>query len=170
MTDSEVSTEQKTPSAPEDFPYEGPNALSSIPGRVVARLIDVIIVTTPFLLIAIPYLEINGNDVALRELPWWYFPAQLAVGVAYEVLAMWAFRGRTVGKWIMGLRVARFADGHGPTFGQASQRVLLPAVPAAVPNPFIASLQFVIYGTSILNPLLRGWHDRYAGTIVVRTR
>jgi uncharacterized RDD family membrane protein YckC len=36
--------------------------------------------------------------------------------------------------------------------------------------PFVAVMQWVVYGSSLRHPLRRGWHDRYAGTLVVRSR
>jgi uncharacterized RDD family membrane protein YckC len=39
-----------------------------------------------------------------------------------------------------------------------------------VPIAFVSLLQWVVYGSSATHPLRRGWHDRYAGTLVVRSR
>lgn len=160
----------RVPADPDEFPAEGPNALGSILHRALARLVDALLVAVPFIALAVPYLEIEGDQVSLDELPTWFLAAQLGVAVVYEVLLLGFWGGRTVGKRVMGLRVARYEDGGKPTFGQAGQRVLLPALPAAVPNPFVAALQYLVYGSSLFHPLRRGWHDRYAGTIVVRTR
>jgi len=35
---------------------------------------------------------------------------------------------------------------------------------------FVAVGQWVVYASSTFHPLRRGWHDRYAGTLVVRSR
>jgi uncharacterized RDD family membrane protein YckC len=162
-------TAPATPTQPEDFPETGPDALASFGQRVIARLIDLIIVTLPVALVAIRYVTVDDDRVSFEQLPTWVLPLQVSVAVAYEtvMLSLW---GRTVGKWIVGVRVASYAHRTKPAPTQAAQRTLLPNVFAAVPVPFVSALQWVVYGSSSFNPLRRGWHDRYAGTIVLRSR
>jgi uncharacterized RDD family membrane protein YckC len=47
-------------------------------------------------------------------------------------------------------------------------RYLLPVLPALVPVPGLVLLSPVIYLVAAADPLRRGWHDRAAGTIVVK--
>jgi uncharacterized RDD family membrane protein YckC len=159
----------QVPSSPEDFPATGPHALATFGQRTVARMLDLVIVSLPVAIVAISYLEVDGDQVSLGDIPAWLLMLQVTLAIGYEVvlLGIW---GRTVGKWVFGIRVASYADGKKPGWGQSGQRVLLPGVFSAVPLPFVSALQWVVYGSSGLHPLRRGWHDRYAGTIVVRTR
>jgi uncharacterized RDD family membrane protein YckC len=72
---------------------------------------------------------------------------------AVEVYLLTATTGFTVGKRLLGLRVARL-DGRPVGFGRSLLRVLL--LLAVVPP-------------LVLDKDLRGLHDRAAGTVVIRT-
>jgi hypothetical protein len=110
-----------------------------------------------------------GGEVRIEDVPWWLLGVQVGVAVIYETVLI-AWWGTTVGKWALGMRVVRYADGKRPDVTRASQRSLLPNMFAAVPIAFVSLLQWVVYGSSATHPLRRGWHDRYAGTLVVRSR
>jgi uncharacterized RDD family membrane protein YckC len=157
------------PSAPEDFPASGPNSLASIRQRVIARMVDVVIVLAPVLVATSTYLEIDDGTVNVDAIPWWMVLVQFTVAVVYEtvMLTLW---GTTVGKWAVGIKVVRYADGARPDVGRATQRTALPNIFLLVALPFVAVMQWVVYGSSLSHPLRRGWHDRYAGTMVVRSR
>lgn len=158
-----------TPATPEDFPPSGPNSLPTIPQRAGARALDLLIVTVPVVLVMLGFVEIVDGEVRLDRVPIWIGLVQVAVAVVYEtvLVSVW---GTTVGKWALGLRVARYSDGEKPDVGRAAQRSMLPSVFAAAPVAIIAALQWVVWGSSLTHPLRRGWHDRYAGTLVVRSR
>ena len=157
------------PASPDDFPASGPNSLAPIGPRIGARLVDLLIVTIPVILVMLAFVDVVDGEVRLDRVPVWIGLVQVAVAVAYEavLLGLW---GTTVGKWAFGLRVARYADGGRPDVGRGAQRSLLPNMFAAVPLPLVGALQWVVWGSSLTHPLRRGWHDRYAGTIVVRSR
>jgi uncharacterized RDD family membrane protein YckC len=165
----DVSDARRVPTEPSDFPASGPHALATLRQRLAARLIDVVIVTLPLVVVTASYLEVVDGQVTVNELPAWLLLVQFAIAVLYEtvMLAVW---GRTVGKWVMGLRVARYSDGATPDVARAAQRTVLPNLFTVVALPVVAVGQWVVYGSSAFHPLFRGWHDRYAGTIVVRTR
>jgi len=108
------------------------------------------------------------------------FPILLvALPVAYEFL-MTGWRGQTVGKMTLRLRVIRYADGGRATWQQSAFRALVPAVPQflALMVPagdegarFLLGLVGLwVYASAVFDVLLRGIHDRAAGTIVLRTR
>jgi len=157
---------------PEDFPSSGPNSLASIGQRGIARVIDELLLLVPFTLASLPFLTLEEGQLT-GEVPVWLLAIQVAVGVLYEVvlLALW---GRTLGKHLLGLRVARFTDGERPAWSQALLRVLLVsaavvAVDAVLPG--LGALAAVgIYLTALRDPLRRGWHDHAGGTVVVRYR
>ena len=157
------------PTNPEDFPASGPNSLPPISHRMAARLIDLVIVTLPVAIATLTFIEIEDGVVRLDEVPWWMLAVQVGVAVAYETLALMWF-GTTLGKWALGLKVVRYSDGGRPDPTRSAQRTLLPNVFAAVPVAFIAALQWAVYATAAFHPLRRGFHDRYAGTLVVRSR
>ncbi len=157
------------PASPEQFPASGPNSLPTIQQRAIARMVDLFIVLTPVLVVTLSFIEIDDGTVNVDAIPWWVLLVQFGVAVVYEtvLLAVW---GTTVGKWAMGLKVVRYADGKRPDLGRSAQRTALPNVFVVIALPFVAVMQWVVYGSSLRHPLRRGWHDRYAGTLVVRSR
>ena len=159
----------RVPTEPDHFPAAGPNALAPLPHRVAARVIDLLVVGVPIAIVAIATVEVRDGRIDPASVPWWLLVVQVVVAVVYETIAIALF-GTTLGKWAMGLRVVRYADGKRPDSGRAAQRALLPNMFAAVPLVFVAVGQWVIYASSAFHPLRRGWHDRYAGTLVVRSR
>jgi uncharacterized RDD family membrane protein YckC len=106
------------------------------------------------------------------EVPWGVLAAALVVKIVYEVVGVALF-GQTVGKWLFGIRVARYTDGGRPTWPQAALRCLVWAVPAAAT---FALLRIQLLGAAIVyvsawtTPLRRGWHDDAGGSVVVRTK
>jgi len=159
----------RIPTTPEEFPDTGPHALGGIGQRAVAKAIDLGLVIIPSIVAAFAYVDVSGDEVKLDDIPLWVLALPAVVAIMYETTAV-AFTGRTVGKWIMGLRVADYANGAKPGWSASAQRTLLPNVFAVVPVAFISLLQWAVYGTSLGHPLRRGFHDRYAGTIIVRAR
>ena len=154
------------PTGAGQFPPTGPNSLASIGQRFLARLVDGVVLLGPLLALTLPYIE-GGNTPSLDQPLWAQFLGMLAIPVLYEALLI-AWRGQTVGKATLGIRVARLVDGKTPTIGPSTVRVLLPV---AVGNlPIIGILSLVIYLMAWASPLRQGWHDRAAGTVVVRTR
>lgn len=154
---------------PDDFPLRGRNSLASIGQRGVARIIDTILVAVPAAVLMVPYLRIEDEELSIDGVPWWVTIVQLVIAVVYETVALRLW-GRTLGKWLLGLRVARFGDGANPTTTQAAQRILLPQAVGAVPVAVAGALVVMVYLTSTFDVLRRGVHDKYAGTIVIRTR
>ena len=78
-------------------------------------------------------------------------------------------RGQTVGKRVLHIKVVRITDGRPPDWTASIMRYLLPILPALVPLPGVWLLSPVVYLVAILNPLRQGWHDRAAGTVVIKT-
>lgn len=152
----------------EDFPPKGPNSLASIGQRATGRIIDMVVMSIPAIILVLPFVRVDGDDVK-AEIPTWVGFVALMLVIAYEAVAI-AWRGQTVGKWVMGLRVARFVDGKRATPTQATMRILLPACFVAIPIPIVDTGWLIVYLSSMYNPLRRGWHDKAGGTIVVRTR
>ena len=165
----------------EDFPPNGPNALASFSSRGWARMIDALVTDIPVLigqgLLAAPTLTEDLQPTAATEeltrtLTPWLVAGWAVLAALYETIAI-AWRGQTLGKWLLGIRVARYTDGKKPAWAQSVLRCLLPVAGGALTFTFagIPALgAFAIFASAYINPLRRGWHDDAGGTIVVRTR
>ena len=169
MSDDVAGPPARRPTSPEDFPATGPYSIPSILQRAAARVLDALLIGLPIALALLGEVRIEGDEVVLDEIPAWVVPAQIGLQIVYETVAV-ALWGRTLGKLLLGLRVSRFVDGKRPTWTQSAQRIVLPSVPGALPFEGAGFLEVGVYLTSVLDPLRRGWHDRYAGTVVLRTR
>jgi uncharacterized RDD family membrane protein YckC len=152
-----VSREARLPRL-EDFPEAGPNALATIQQRGAARIIDELLLILPvFFVIELPMVAVAGL---------------FAVQLVYEIVAV-AIWGQTLGKYAVGIRVARYTDGQRPTWTQSSLRCLLWAAPGALTLiwlQFSAVGALAVFLTAYRDPLRRALHDESGGTIVVRTR
>ncbi len=165
----------------EDFPESGVNALAMFSQRAWARVIDEVLVTIPFyfalLVLAALTLDPDGQPTQATEevrqhLPLWLIVGSFAISIAYETIAI-GWRGQTIGKWALGIRVARFADGRRPGWDQSLLRCLLPTCAAVVAFwvlGFSAFGAFAVLASAYFNTMRRGWHDEAGGTVVVRTR
>jgi uncharacterized RDD family membrane protein YckC len=145
--------------------------LASVQQRAFARLFDTGLVLLVFGLASLPFVRMEGEEVIV-DVPLWFFGVQVATAVVYEtVLVRW--RGQTLGKMIFGVRVADLSTGETPGWRQSSLRILLPASVESVLRVVVAplsSLYILVYLSSLGSPILRGVHDKAAGTVVVRSR
>jgi uncharacterized RDD family membrane protein YckC len=83
---------------------------------------------------------------------------QLA-SIAYFV-GFWAWRGATPGMMLLGLRIARDVDGTPPGLGRSILRYI---------GYFISALVlFIGFIWIAFDSKKQGWHDKLAGTVVVR--
>lgn len=152
-----------------DFPATGPFSLAAPGPRFGARAIDLSLVLAPALVV----ISLSISDVAGQmqlDTPDWLLAAIVGLGMAYEFVCVALF-GRTVGKALLGLRVARYTDGLRPNIAQAALRAIVPWSALALPlGPFAFGAFLVVYGTSLAGDLHRGVPDQAAGTIVISTR
>jgi uncharacterized RDD family membrane protein YckC len=89
----------------------------------------------------------------------WLVAAAVAFGY---VLYFWAFRGATIGKKVLGLRILR-EDGVEPMgWGKAGMRLL-----GYMASGFILYIGFIMVA---FTDRKRGLHDMIAGTVVIKTR
>ncbi len=148
--------------------YARPNALAKPWMRAVARIADTMIVSAPFVVIVIAVLAITGhlND---DEFPLWVRPLWAVLAVAYEAPLV-AWRGQTVGKLALGIKVARLDNGRPPLWWQSTMRIGLPAVLMSIPNPLGIVAASALYFSSSWDVMGRGGHDKAAGTVVVASR
>jgi len=161
------------PTGADSFPATGPNALAKFGPRAIARLLDVALVAVPLLAGVSVVLVLGDYDPNRASegdaLPPWLAAAWFVTVFTYETLAV-AWKGRTLGKLALGIRVARFDNGRRPLWWQAGIRVALPAVIATIPHPLTQIVFIGIYFSSQFDPMGRGLHDKAAGTVVVTTR
>jgi uncharacterized RDD family membrane protein YckC len=86
-------------------------------------------------------------------------PTQGFLVVIFYFAGMWAWKSTTIGGIVIGLKVARL-DGQAMTFPVALVRALAAAFSAAV---FFLGFLWIIWDKE-----RQGWHDRIAGTVVVK--
>jgi uncharacterized RDD family membrane protein YckC len=142
-------------------------ALAEPSQRLVARLVDTLIVGVPIATVA---TEIFSRQTAQTVV------APLAFAVVYLVyeavqLALW---GRTVGKRLTGIRVVS-ADGARLRAGQALVRSAIYALPPAARPVPVLNVIAGIFWLAEIGLLFEGGHrqalhDRAAGTLVIDTR
>jgi uncharacterized RDD family membrane protein YckC len=123
--------------------------------RFLAILIDGIllgIVTAPFapqFTTSGTYLRINAEDNAIGTI----------VGLVYFV-ALWAWRGQTVGMMPFNMKVVSVADGKNIDVMRALLRYV-GFIIAAI--PLLIGLIWAAFDSR-----KQGWHDKIAGTVVIR--
>ena len=138
--------------------------------RFGARILDMIIVFVISFILAIVFfggLPLSGEDsgvysggVAVASL------VGLAVGLGYEVvqIAVW---GQTLGKRMTGIKVVGAAHGGLPGWGKAVGRWLIPGLVSLI--PIVGWLLAILCYVSLTwDRVYQGWHDKAAGTLVVR--
>jgi uncharacterized RDD family membrane protein YckC len=87
--------------------------------------------------------------------------------VLYETVLV-RTTGQTVGKMLLGVRVARLTSGGRPDLSQSALRSLVPTSVVAIP---LAALCYpFFYLSAWFSPLRRDIPDHAGGTVVVRTR
>ena len=124
--------------------------------RIGAFAIDLVILTASGFVIdlAIEFLVAGSDPVTVPLLsafqllmPWFYFAAMES-----------SSKGATIGKMILGIRVAD-AKGHTPTFGRAALRAIPKCLPFLWPG----------YLAAVFTRRRQAFHDLIGQTLVLRT-
>ena len=129
--------------------------------RLGGTIIDIILllaVTWPILFVAYgpPYfISDEWSHGPLDVLLNWVFPT-------IATIAFWIAKGATPGKMALGVRIVDAADGGRPDTAQFIGRYV-----AAVLSLLALGLGFFWIA---VDPRKQGWHDKLAGTVVVRRR
>lgn len=145
----------------------------SVIERFVARLLDGLLVGVPLgmvLSLLLGLLGIGDDTLGLAILSGTVAAANLGYFLHFE-----SSSGQTIGKRVMGLRTTTL-DGSALSFGIAARRnfwvalALFGGIPAVSTLTGFASLAAAlsIGVTIVIDALGRGWHDKYAGTRVIR--
>jgi uncharacterized RDD family membrane protein YckC len=161
----------------------GPGCVASMGTRLVARIIDALLLSAVVAAIAIPlgitafhsaHTVTNPDGTTTTTFShgviggFFLLLAIFAlVGILYEV-GMIAVRGATIGKQAMGVRVVRSDNAGVPGWGPAFIRWIIPTAAG-----FACSvLSLLVYISPFFDGAHRnqGWHDKAANTFVIRTR
>jgi uncharacterized RDD family membrane protein YckC len=163
-------------SAPTRPPEGGPPRVATIGARLAARLLDAAVLVVALLPMRLLFgmlgmdqgLHVDASGQFVEGDPNLRTAFMVLVGavvVGYEVLLI-ATQGATLGKVAMKLRVVQRRDGSLPGWGRAFTRWAVPTL------GLLACLvgELVVYASPLLDGTgyNRGWHDRAAGTVVIR--
>ncbi|GAA4917850.1 RDD family protein [Streptomyces coeruleoprunus] len=165
------------------YGYGGTDPLAGMPPladtgkRILARIVDWLIIVVPLALIGIPFdiyrrVSEDSDDVAevwqTGEGNQWVF--QLISIVAYVAYDTYFTQrnGQTLGKRLMGLRVAMLNDGSVPTVNASLIRALVLWLPALICCACLWPLLLLIL-IVVDKPYKQGLHDKAAKTVVVST-
>ncbi|WP_062203831.1 RDD family protein [Streptomyces sp. NBRC 109706] len=150
-------------------PLAGMPPLAALWRRLVARIIDIVIIAVPVTLILWPFA--GGYDFDNNDGGGGSYGRQavvLLVYFVYEALMLSA-RGQTLGKMAMRIRVAMLADGAVPHGNPAWFRAGVYSLPQLLP-----CVGFVFWLVNVLfctwdRPYRQCLHDKAARTLVVST-
>ena len=148
--------------------------LASPGARLGARILDIVIVTVALIILAALGVGIalagssNSDDASAFSVGALVVSVLLAaaVGLLYEV-TMIATRGQTLGKMATSIKVVRADNGLVPGWGKSIGRWIIPALLPIIPLVgWILSL--LVYISLLWDRARQGWHDKAAGTLVVK--
>ncbi|MFF8504211.1 RDD family protein [Streptomyces anulatus] len=161
-------------------PLAGMPPLAEPGKRILARLIDFLIISIPLYLISLPWggaVDVNGDGddgfgdavasgYSGHQLLWSIIG--LVVYIAYDTYFTHK-DGRTLGKRLLKLRVAMLNDGRVPDTGAALMRAVVLWAPALLCCPCLWWLiNIVLMFTD--KPYRQGLQDKAAKTVVVAAR
>ncbi|MFJ8250084.1 RDD family protein [Streptomyces sp. NPDC094466] len=161
-------------------PLAGMPPLAEPGKRILARLIDFLVISIPLYLISLPWggaVDVNGDGddgfgdavasgYSGHQLIWSIIG--LVVYVAYDTYFTHK-DGRTLGKRLLKLRVAMLNDGRVPDTGAALMRAVVLWAPALLCCPCLWWLiNIVLMFTD--KPYRQGLQDKAAKTVVVAAR
>ncbi|MEU8886892.1 RDD family protein [Streptomyces sp. NPDC048442] len=159
-----------------DDPLAGMPPLAPLGKRFLARLVDLLIVAIPLAIIGIPFgtydritkttddfgdtiTEVSSGKSVVFQL------LSIVVYLAYDTY-MTKKNGATVGKRLLGLRVAMLNDGTVPQTNAALMRAAVLLLPALICCPCLWWLITLVV-IAVDKPYKQGLHDKAAKTVVV---
>lgn len=157
---------REVPLDEEGRPLTGPGAIAPVWQRAIARLVDIFIVFNVAGFLAYVVVRPSPEDSSLLTTLAFAGVFWVIAGV-YEA-GMVAWKGQTLGKMLLRIRIVRRTDGGRPSPGEAAVRYAVPTVWLLLPLPVVGQLMWmVVYLSSIPNARRQGWHDKAASTLVV---
>ena len=161
--------EEDVPLDDEGRPLAGPGSIAPVWQRAIARLVDIFIVFNVAGFLAFVIVHPSPDDSSLLTSLTFAGVFWVLAGV-YEA-GMVAWRGQTLGKMLLRIRIVRRTDGGRPSPGESAVRYAVPTVWLLLPLPVVGQLMWmVVYLSSIPNARRQGWHDKAASTLVVVDR
>ncbi|MFF0479687.1 RDD family protein [Streptomyces sp. NPDC004435] len=159
--------------------YGGTDPLSGMPPlaetgrRILARLVDWVIVAVPLAIIGIPFDiydratrdDTDFQDAVTGGSSLVFQLLTIVAYVAYDTV-LTAQNGQTLGKRLMKLRVAMLNDGSTPPMSQSLLRAVVLWLPALVCCACLWPLLILIL-ILVDKPYKQGLHDKAAKTVVV---
>ena len=148
--------------------------LASAGARLGARIIDWVIVSVGFVILMVFGIftsvgvasdsdEVSGLSVGVLVAA---VLLVAVVGILYEV-TMIAVKGQTLGKMATSIKVVRADNGLVPGWGKSLVRWIIPMALTLIPVVgWILSL--LVYLSLLWDQVRQGWHDKAAGTLVVK--
>lgn len=153
--------------------------------RLGAKLIDwVILIVVSIILGAILLADdligsladsIAGQEPSLGAGYYLSLLFLLLVLAAYDVVLV-ALRGQTLGKMATRIKVIRADNGELPGWDKSAMRWLVPGIPYIASwfisvnglSEILGLLSLLIYVSLTWDKILQGWHDKAAGTLVIK--
>ncbi|MFG3054999.1 RDD family protein [Kitasatospora sp. NPDC048239] len=143
-------------------PVPGMPPIGGWPNRILARLIDYLLVQTVAILLILPFASLGDRAGSTGA-----FWLACALYLVYEAL-MLSHDGQTLGKKAMKVRVAMLIDGNKPTQSAAWTRSAVFVVPAVLCCAILWWLIDGVFGV-FDKPYRQCIHDKAAKTVVVTT-
>ena len=163
------------------LPGMGTVAIATIWQRVLARLIDSLVYGVFYAIFLVvganvwtsaAVTDFNGHTTFEHlglEMPGQLLAiaATSGCGLVYESL-MLAYKGATLGKMALGIKVVNHVTGQRLSLGSAFVRPLVPLAASV----FCFLLALLVYVSVLFDSsgCLRGWHDKAADDVVIRVR
>lgn len=135
--------------------------IAGVGSRILARLLDLVVLVVASWAASIAVFSVAASVPELTVIVSILFTAMVLVG--YPVISETAWRGRTVGKWAMGLRVVT-VEGAPARFRHAALRGLIGLV------EIWSSLGGIAVTSAVATRRSQRVGDLAAGTVVVRDR
>ena len=145
----------------DDEPSHDPASIGQrIAGALIDGLLTSMVIVVPLLLGLVDIDEFEGT------LPGPVLAGLFLFGAVYTVVPT-AVLGQTLGKIAVGSRVVVEADGTLPGWRRSLVRWALPGLAGRLPVIGLG-VSLAIMASLVWDPRRRGFHDRMAGTIVVK--
>jgi len=166
------------PVGPQSFPRTGVNSLASLGARGLARTLDTLLIGIPYFTVVGTLMVVasgatSGDDASTIEIGtdgWVAIWGPLAIIlVVYETVGVTLW-GQTLGKAVVGIRVARQVNGRCPLWWEAALRIGVVSVVLVIPHQLALAVAMGLFTTAGFDPMRRNITDRAAGTVVVRAR
>lgn len=163
-----------------DIPGKGAVQLASMSSRLIARLIDSVLLSVVSIILFVLAIAIfagllgvddSGDSAGAFTLFVIFFAPLYFVALYLYEAVMIGVKGATVGKMVMKIKAVKPRNGQVPGLGAGFVRFLIPGLCGLI--PFIGglgSLVCLISPTFDSSGRRQGWHDKVANTVVVSSK